>query len=149
MNRKEIENILKDYHWMINSIKILRDSMKDAGEGLTAQYGIEATLPKPKGLTSDPVYKETIRREKRYSKIAQYEEKVQVIQDRMYLIKDERENEVLYWLLEGKSYRWIALHMGLSHSHIRRLRENIIEQLCDTDVPNVPNDTKLQKHKSA
>jgi len=33
MNKKEIEQILKDYHWMINSIKILRDSMKDAGEG--------------------------------------------------------------------------------------------------------------------
>lgn len=149
MNKKEIENILKDYHWMINSIKILRDSMKDAGEGLTAQYGIEATLPKPQGITSDPVYKETVRREKRYSKIAQYEEKVQVIQDRMYLIINERENEVLHWLLEGKSYRWIALHMGLSHSHIRRLKESIVDQLCVTDVPNVPNDTELQKHKSA
>ncbi|MGE8207822.1 helix-turn-helix transcriptional regulator [Heyndrickxia sp. NPDC080065] len=123
--------------------------MKDAGEGLTAQYGIEATLPKPQGVTSDPVYKETVRREKRYKKIAQYEEKVQVIQDHMYLISNERESEVLYWLLEGKSYRWIALHMGLSHSHIRRLRENIVDQLCDTDVPNVPKDTKLQNHKSA
>ncbi|MFJ7976517.1 phage portal protein [Peribacillus sp. NPDC096379] len=48
---KQIESILKDYHWMMNSIKILRDSMKDAGEGLTAQYGIEATLPKPQGYT--------------------------------------------------------------------------------------------------
>ncbi|MGE6261323.1 hypothetical protein ACQKCU_26235 [Heyndrickxia sporothermodurans] len=80
---------------------------------MSAQYGIEATLPKPKGLTSDPVYKETIRREKRYSKIAQYEEKVQVIQERMNLIKDERENEVLYWLLEGKSYQWIGMNMGV------------------------------------
>jgi hypothetical protein len=149
MNKKGIENILKDYHWMINSIKIIRDSIKDAGEGLTAQYGIEATLPKPKGVTSDPVYKETVRREKRYKKIAEYEKKVQIIQDRIHLINDERENEVLHWLLEGKSYRWIALHMGLSHSHIRRLRENIVNQLCGADVPNVPNDTKLQNHRSA
>lgn len=134
---------------MNNSIKILRDTMKDAGEGLTAQYGIEATQPKQKGLTSDPVYKEIIRREKRYSKIAQYEAKVQVIQDRMNLIKDERENEVLYWLLEGKSYRWIGMHMGLSHSHIRRIRDNIIDQLFNAFVPNVPKDMKLQKNKSA
>ena len=26
MNRAEIEKILKDYHWMINSIKIMRES---------------------------------------------------------------------------------------------------------------------------
>ncbi|MBL5768399.1 helix-turn-helix transcriptional regulator [Heyndrickxia sporothermodurans] len=150
MNRKEIENILKDYSWMMNSIKILRDSMKDAGEGLTAQYGIEATLPKPQGVTSDPVYKETVRREKRYSKIAQYEKKVQVIQDRMYLISDERENEVLYWLLEGKSYRWIGMHMGLSFSHIKRIRDSIVDKLAsETNGTNGTNDTKLQKHKSA
>ncbi|MGE8207666.1 helix-turn-helix transcriptional regulator [Heyndrickxia sp. NPDC080065] len=150
MTRKEIGNILKDYHWMINSIKILRDSMKEAGEGLTAQYGIEATLPKPQGVTSDPVYKETVRREKRYSKIAQYEEKVQVIQDRMYLIKDERESEVLYWLLDGKSYRWIGEHMRLSFSHIKRIRDSIIDKLAnETNGTNGTNETKLQKHKSA
>lgn len=83
---KHIESILKDYHWMMNSIKILRDSIKDAGEGLTAQYGIEAAMPKTQGTTSDPVYKESVRREKRYKKIAQYEEKVKVIQDLISVI---------------------------------------------------------------
>nr|WP_228460336.1 hypothetical protein [Cytobacillus dafuensis] len=28
--------------------------------------------------------------------------------------------EVLHWLLEGKSYRWIGDHMGLSFSHTKR-----------------------------
>lgn len=149
MNRKEIENILKDYHWMINSIQELRKSLQSAGEGLTAKYGVEATLPKPQGVTGDPIYRELIRREKRHAVINKYKKKISVIQDRLYLIKDDRELEVLHWLLEGKSYRWIALHMGLSHSHIRRIRENIVDKLCDTDVPNVPNDTKLIKHKSA
>lgn len=149
MNRREIENILKDYHWMINSIKILQDSMKDAGEGLTAQYGYEAGMPKAKGTTGDPVYREIVRRERRYGVIAKYKAKISVIQDRLHLIKDDREIEVLHWLLEGKSYRWIAMHMGLSHSHIRRIRERIIDKLCESNVPNVPNDTKLQNQKSA
>ncbi|MBN6887478.1 hypothetical protein ACUXCC_002631 [Cytobacillus horneckiae] len=126
---KQIESILKDYHWMMNSIKILRDSLKDAGEGLTAQYGDESAMPKAQGTTSDPVYKENVRREKRFKKIAQYEEKVQVIQDRMYVIKDDREFEVLHWLLEGKSYKWIGLHMGLSERHVRRIRDSIIVQM--------------------
>jgi len=152
MTRKEIEQILKDYHWMINSIKIMRKSLQEAGEErLTAQYGDESALPKPKGTTSDPVYRELLRREKRWRKIEQYERKVKMIQDRIHVIQDEREFEVLNWLLDGKSYRWIAMHMGLSHSHIRRLKDSIVEKLAG-DVPNVPyvpKDTISTKEKSA
>ncbi|WP_282140306.1 LuxR C-terminal-related transcriptional regulator [Cytobacillus oceanisediminis] len=148
---KQIESILKDYHWMMNSIKILRDSMKDTGEGLTAQYGDAAGMPKSQGTTSDPVYRECVRRERRYSVIHKYEAKISVIQDRMHLITNEREIEVLHWLLEGKSYRWIAMHMGLSHSHIGRIKDSIVKKMSEY-VPNVTdgtNDTKLIKHKSA
>ncbi|EWG12732.1 helix-turn-helix transcriptional regulator [Cytobacillus firmus] len=147
---KQIESILKDYHWMMNSIKILRDSMKDAGEGLTAQYGDEAGMPKAQGTTSDPVYRENLRREKRYSVIHKYEAKISVIQDRLHLITDNREIEVLHWLLEGKSYRWIGAHMGLSFSHIKRIRDSIVDQLSqETNGTNGTEETKLLKHKSA
>jgi DNA-directed RNA polymerase specialized sigma subunit len=152
MNKKEIEQILKDYHWMINSIKIMRKSLQEAGEErLTAQYGDESALPKPKGTTSDPVYRELLRREKRWRKIEQYERKVKMIQDRIHVIQDEREFEVLHWLLDGKSYRWIAMHMGLSHSHIRRLKDSIVEKLAGNvpNVPYVPKDTISTKEKSA
>ncbi|MGY6209896.1 LuxR C-terminal-related transcriptional regulator [Cytobacillus firmus] len=148
---KQIESILKDYHWMMNSIKILRDSMKDAGEGLTGQYGDAAGMPKAQGTTSDPVYRECVRRERRYSVILKYQAKISVIQDRMHLITDDRENEVLHWLLEGKSYRWIAMHMGLSHTHIGRIKDSIVKKMSEY-VPsgtNGTNDTKLLKHKSA
>ena len=150
MNRKEIENILKDYHWMINSIKELRKSIRSAGEGLTAQYGVEATLPKPQGVTGDPIYRELIRREKRHAVINKYKAKISVIQDRLHLIKDDRELEVLHWLLEGKSYRWIGMHMGLSFSHIKRIRDTIVDKLADeTNGTNGTKETELQKHKSA
>ncbi|GIN96124.1 hypothetical protein J6TS1_19940 [Siminovitchia terrae] len=112
MKREEIERILKDYHWMINSIKIMRESLKDPGEGLTAQYGVESAMPKPKGTTSDPVYKEVVRRGKRVKKIREFEEKILEFQGLFHKVHDERECEVLYWLLEGKSYRWIGYHMG-------------------------------------
>jgi hypothetical protein len=137
MNKKEIEQILKDYHWMLNSIKIMRKSLQEAGEErLTAQYGDESALPKPKGTTSDPVYRELLRREKRWRKIEQYERKVKMIQDRIYVIQDEREFEVLHWLLDGKSYSWIARHMGLSERHIRRLKDSIVEQM--SEMPSLP-----------
>ncbi|WP_328193394.1 LuxR C-terminal-related transcriptional regulator [Heyndrickxia coagulans] len=135
--KKDIENILKNYSWMINSIKIMRKSLQEAGEErLTAQYGDESALPKPKGTTSDPVYRELLRREKRWRKIEQYERKVKMIQDRIHVIQDEREFEVLHWLLDGKSYSWIARHMGLSERHIRRLKDSIVEQM--SEMPNLP-----------
>lgn len=150
MNRKEIENILKDYHWMMNSIKILRKSMEDAGEGLTAQYGLAAGQPKPKGVTGDPIYREIIRREKRHAVINKYRAKISIIQERLHVIQDDREQEVLYWLLEGKSYRWIGMHMGFSSSHIKRIRDSIVDQLANgTNGTKGTNDTKLSNHKSA
>ncbi|MGN7402755.1 helix-turn-helix transcriptional regulator [Cytobacillus praedii] len=135
-SKQQVESILKDYHWMINSIKVLNDSMLDAGEGLTAQYGVESTLPKPKGKTGDPIYREVERREKRYGVIKKYMTKISLIQEKLHLIEDLREQEVLHWLLEGKSYSWIARHMGLSERHIRRLRDSIINTL--SDMPSLP-----------
>lgn len=137
MNRKEIENILKDYHWMINSIKIMRQSLESAGEGLTAKYGIESAMPKGKGTTSDPVYSEIVRRSKHFKKIEGYESKVMAIQERIHVINDEREIEVLHWILEGKGYCWIARHMGLSERHIRRIKDSIVDQM--SEMPRMPN----------
>lgn len=144
VNQEQISIILKDYHWMMNSIKILRESLTDAGKGITAQYGEETGQPKAQGTTSDPVYKEVLRRENRFRLIEKYKERISIIQDRLYLIKDNREIEVLHWLLEGKSYRWIGMHMSLSFSHIKRIRDSIIEQLAyETNGTNDTKDTKL------
>lgn len=149
MDKQEIQYILSQYHWMINSIQIMRESLMDAGDGLTAQYGIEAIMPKGKGTTGDPIYQEVVRRSNRLGKVERYEKYVRIIQDRIAAVDDERESEVLHWLLEGKSYRWIADHMGLSHSHIKRLREDIVEKMVTyvPNVPDVPNDTKLKSEK--
>lgn len=129
MNKEIIENILKDYHWMLKSIKKMRESLNDAGESITARYGIEASMPKQKGKTGDPVFGEVVRRNKYHKRIEEYEEKVKMIQERIHLITDNREVEVLNWLLEGKSYRWIAGHMGLSETHIRRIKDSIAEKM--------------------
>src|SRR5699024_11628977 len=118
-------------------------------------FVLEYILTKCKGTKSDPVYLEYLRSEKRWKRIHKYESKVNAIQDRIHLIDDERQIEVLHWLLEGKSYRWIGNHMGLSFSHIRRLRDAIIERLCEsngtngTEGTNGTDDTNLRKKKTA
>lgn len=149
MNKKEIEEILKNYHWMLNSIKLEREALKQIGGNLSAKYGIEASLPKVHGQNGDPVFQEVVRRGKRWKRIERYEREIKIIQDRIDRIQDERESEVLYWLLEGKSYRWIGQHMGFSSSHIKRLRDSIVEQLADTNGTNGTDGTNFQNRKSA
>lgn len=138
MTKNEIEEILKNYHWMINTIKIMRQSLSsvDVDSKVTAQYGVEATLPKSQGITGDPVLSEVIRRTKYWRSVKRYEEKVKVIQERIHVITDVREIEVLNWLLEGKSYSWIARHMGLSERHIRRIKDSIVEKM--SEMPSLP-----------
>lgn len=138
ISRFEIADILKDYHWMMNSIKLLRESMMAAGERIVRTYDMDSDMPKAQGTTSDPVFQEIVRREKRWKNIIEYEEKVKIIQERMHLIKDERELEVLHLLLDGKSYSWIARHMGLSDRHIRRIKDSIVVQMSEmSETPTI------------
>lgn len=135
MTKNEIANILKDYHWMLNSIKVMRESLNEVSSKV-AQYGIEASMPHAKGNPGDPVFADVVRRSKYWKRIEEYERKVKEIQKRIFVIKDDREIEVLNWILEGKSYSWIARHMGLSERHIRRIKDSIVEQM--SDMPNLP-----------
>lgn len=136
MKKWELASSLKDYHWMINSIKVMQESLNETEIKMTATYGIESTLPSGQGTAGDPIFRETLRREKRWEVVSHYESKVKEIQDRIHLITDERELEVLHWMLEGKGYSWIARHMGLSERHIRRLKDSIVEKMCVENAEN-------------
>ena len=52
MMKEEMEQLVKDYHWMINSVKVIREGMNEVGEGMTARYGLEAAMPKAERRSS-------------------------------------------------------------------------------------------------
>ncbi|WP_432362354.1 DNA-binding response regulator [Sporosarcina sp. UB5] len=130
MTKEEMVQLLKDYHWMINSVKVIREGMNEVSEGMTARYGLEAAMPKASGgRPSDPIYREFNRRERRLKKVYEYERKIQLVQERIPLITEDREIEVLHWLLEGKSLRWIGRHMQVSDRQIGRIKDAIIDKM--------------------
>ncbi|MBD8013876.1 helix-turn-helix transcriptional regulator [Planococcus wigleyi] len=129
MNKWQIEDLLKDYQWKLQSVKIMRESMNEINVNMTAQYGLQAAMPKASGNPSDPILREVERRDERWKKIHDYEKDIQLIQSKIQKVNNEREVEVLYWLLDGKSMRWIGLHMGLSHTHIQRIKDAVIENM--------------------
>ncbi|WP_262175703.1 helix-turn-helix transcriptional regulator [Saccharococcus sp. Marseille-Q5394] len=136
MMKEEMEQLVKDYHWMINSVKVIREGMNEVGEGMTARYGVEAAMPKGTGRPADPIYREFNRRERRLKKVYEYERKIQLVQERITFITEDRELEVLHWLLEGKSLRWIGRHMQISDRQIGRIKDAIIYKM--SQMPHVP-----------
>ncbi|MFJ7663934.1 helix-turn-helix transcriptional regulator [Lysinibacillus sp. NPDC097162] len=119
-----LDSIIKDYHWMVNAIKEMRTEMIVGVK--TAQYGIDATLPKAAGGVGDPIMQEVIRRSKNIKRVEEYEKKILEVQKLIEKVTGDREVQVLNWMLDGKSKRWIATSMGLSHTHIQNIKENIL-----------------------
>ncbi|MBD7984228.1 DNA-binding response regulator [Sporosarcina sp. Sa2YVA2] len=132
MTEEEMEQLVKDYHWMVNSISVIKEGMGSIG-GLTAIYGTEVGASKKNGGRSDPIFREATRRERRLKKIYEFEQKIAFVQERLPLITDDREMEILHWLLEGKSLRWIGRHMKISDRHIGRIKDKVIQRLTSGD----------------
>lgn len=132
MNKQEISAALKDYYWMINEIKRQRKMLEnEVKSSITAQYGEESALPKPKGTNSDPVYREILRREKTHQWINRLQKKVLFIQEHVDCVRGERERAVLECLLDGMSVIAISRHMGLSERNIRAIRANIVDTMYE------------------
>ncbi|MCY9549038.1 helix-turn-helix transcriptional regulator [Lysinibacillus xylanilyticus] len=126
---------IENYRWMIESIEEARQPVAKVDNNSyigakTAMYGIEATLPKASGWTSDPVFIEVQRRVYSNNKrIMEYEFKVTEVQKRVPLVHGDREIEVLHRLLNGNSMRSIGKHMKLSSTTIFRLKNNIFSMM--------------------
>lgn len=126
---KDIKHILSNYFWMIKEVQRINGELEEYETNVTAQYGIESTLPKPKGLTSDTVANEVVRRDKKEQRKMEFVHKIKYVQDRIHLIEDDREKVVLDCLLDGLSISAISNHMGLTRKHIYRLRNSIVTRM--------------------
>ncbi|AVK96705.1 hypothetical protein FCT18_21030 [Lysinibacillus sphaericus] len=135
VTKEDLLQWIKNYHWMVATIEEARkpvakvDNNSYIGAKI-AMYGIEATLPKAIGGTSDPVFTEVQRRV--YSlnyRIMEYEQKIAEVQMRIPLVTGDREIEVLHRLLDGESMRAVGRHMKLSSTTIFRVRNNILKQM--------------------
>ncbi|NOG26657.1 LuxR C-terminal-related transcriptional regulator [Lysinibacillus fusiformis] len=133
--KEDLLQWIENYRWMVETIEEAKQPVAKMNNNSyirakTAMYGLEATLPKASGGTSDPVFTEVQRRV--YSlnfRIKQYEQKIAEVQKHIPFVEGDREVEVLHRLLDGDSMRAIGKHMGLSSTTIFRVRNNILSQM--------------------
>ncbi|MDZ5711643.1 helix-turn-helix transcriptional regulator [Jeotgalibacillus haloalkalitolerans] len=145
MNKEQIANTLKDYHWMVATLADKRNMMITSA-GLVAKGGIESSLPSGQGQHSDPVFNEVTRREKQNKFTRQLEEKVLYIQQAVEEIDNPKDQAVLHYLLLGKSYMEIAIRLDLSKDEVRWCRKRIIKAISEHhDSHNSPNVDKGEK----
>lgn len=129
---EQIMTLIKDYQTNVQALHHLRKEYVDVVcGGNISQYGIEATMPKPQGQTSDPVLREVQRLMRQDTMIARYEQKVLYVQNRWDRITDETQGIVFNQLLSGVSYSYIAKSLGTSKQRVQQIVTEIAELLTD------------------
>lgn len=124
----EIENALRDYSWMIKEIQRLKDDLNSINISMTAQYGIEAAMPKS-GAISNPVEREVINKERKQKTLQKFEEKIKFIETHSSYITDDRQIAILNCMLDGMSIVAISQHMGFSEKKVYTLKDEIVRKL--------------------
>lgn len=135
---EEIETLLRDYRWMVKEIDRLERSLygsRSSGKSWgVAQYGIEAAMPKGSGGISQVELTALDQREERMIKqIKKLSQKVEAIEQAAEHIEGEMHKVVFDCILEGMSYRAIADHLGVSRDKVRKVKIDIINQLCQNN----------------
>lgn len=129
ITKQDIQEMIMDYNWMINLLINNYKDQVESSRGLTAIYGVEATLPKAKGVNTDPVYQEILRIEEFDKSNKKIKEKVMFVQKHSKSITDIKDKIILNRLLDGKSLRDIAEEMKMSISGINYRKEMIIDTM--------------------
>lgn len=129
---EKIMDLINDYPYYISRINELRKNYQGVvSGGNIAQYGIEATLPKPQGNNTDPIQNEVQRLLRMDKELSRLEHKVLYVQNRMDRILDEKMNSVFHLRLCGKTYKEIANELNLSSQRVHQIMKEICYLLQD------------------
>ncbi|WP_210126550.1 hypothetical protein [Mammaliicoccus sp. N-M50] len=129
---KQVLTLIKEYQDNVKTIARLRkEYIENVCGGNIAQYGIESSMPKAVGQTSDPVFREVTRLLKQDKMLNRYENKIKYVQDRWDRVSDETQETILNQVLSGVSYEEIAKTMGKTPSRISQIVKEIAVIMTD------------------
>lgn len=129
VNKYQLYDMVRSYAWKVKALQRLRNELEDVDCSSTAQYGIEATLPKGSGV-GRPVEAELARRENKRQRIAKYEEEIQYIIEKMNTLTDDLEREMLDCLLDGHSLAAAGRHLGIPKTTAQRIYDEIVDKMA-------------------
>lgn len=131
MTRNDIEQALRDYHWMPREIERIKKSLEDVDTSVTAMYGIESTLPKAKGVNGNKVLKSVERRENEHRYLNKLKMKMETVEKNIDAVEDDLEKAVLFCTLDGMSQVAVSQHLSLSEGRVSNIKRNIVNRIYD------------------
>lgn len=122
----EIENALRNYHWLVKEVARLKRELGDIGNPLANKSeGPGAKTGRP----FNPTLNEVIRREHKQETLEKFESKIEYVERNTVVVTNDRELTVLNCLLDGMNINNISRHMGYSKRTIYSIKESIIEKM--------------------
>ena len=122
----EIENALRNYHWLVKEVARLRQDLSIVG-GTSSNKG--GSGGRSTGGPSNPTLNEVIRREQKQETLEKFQSKIDYVEKYMIVVTNDREITVLNCLLDGMNINNISRHMGYSKRTIYSIKESIIERI--------------------
>lgn len=133
---QKTEEELRSYHWMVKEIERLQDYLDKTIQSfgphsrLVTLYGLEATLPKGKGLNLSKMSIAEERFERQWQRLEKLKEKVEKINSAADQIVDEKERTVLECILDGVRMNMVARHVGISRTRLNEIKRLIVKKMA-------------------
>ncbi|MGF9907912.1 hypothetical protein [Brevibacillus porteri] len=124
------EDEIRDYSFSLREIDRIKGYLKSAGEGTVGAYGIEASLPRGKGVTSDKTNREVMKRERRWKRLKKLEESIQRVDRAAETITNDKERAVLECIMDGVRMNMIARHVGVSRTRLNEIKRELIKKMA-------------------
>lgn len=131
----DIREMFKDYQWMSNELEGAMLIKMDSNS--IAQYGIEATMPKPQGLTSDKICNMIINKEKEDKKLVKWAKKVKFIDECEGLFSRDLDVFVYRKLKQGYSHTTIGAISREHKSTISNRVTKIVEIMSNASKSSI------------
>lgn len=133
--KEEIYDFILNYRSnLIARNRLRQEYIEVIAGGNISQYGLESSMPKASGGTSDPTFQEIARLIKQDKMIDRLEHRVLYIQNRWgRIIESENEVQAIIFnlVLSGRSFRYISDAVQLDMRAVKKNLEEVAEKLID------------------
>lgn len=129
---RQVLDMMYEYYWSMKRLQDMRSNLENIFAKVAAG-GVESTMPKGQGGTSDPIYNEVLRRERATKALEPLRRKVLFIQrftaSPAYDQMDWKNKIILELTLEGLSQRQIADELRMHHNTVNNRQRQIAKKI--------------------
>lgn len=127
---QKTEEEIRDYSYMQIEIARIQRYLREAGEGMVSQYGLDSALPKGQGVHSDKTHAEAVRRERKQKRLKSLQDKIERINRAVETIRSEQERLIVEALLDGEKNNGIAKTLGVSRQRYYEIKRSAVMKMA-------------------